>query len=183
MTNEQAKQRLDKILEDLNQELRSLRVGRANPALVEEIEVEAYENKMPLKEVASITIPQHNQIFIQPWDVELLIPIQQALQKSEANLNPAVEGNGMRITLPPLTEERRKELAKETHKYGENARIEIRHIRENTMKHIEESEKRKEISEDKKFKQKEEIQDLVNEFNVKIDEAVKNKEAEVLTLG
>lgn len=172
--------KLEKTIEQLNQELRSLRLGRASAGLVEGVTVEAYNSQMKLVEMASITIPQHNQILIQPWDVELLIPIQQALQKLETQLNPVTEGNLIRITIPPLTEERRKELAKDMGKFGEQARISMRNIREEGMKDIDEDEINKEISEDEKFKQKENLQKLIDKYNKKIQDLISNKEKEIL---
>lgn len=180
MTESQTKQKLDKTLETLSSELRSLRVGRANAGMVEDVQVEVYDSHMPLQQVASITIPQHNQILIQPWDADTLPAVQNAIRKSDLNLNPVVEGNAIRLTLPPLTEETRKELAKEAHKFGEDARIAVRNIREEAMSDIEEAEKSKDISEDEKFKQKENTQKMIDEYNKKIDDAVEGKEKDIM---
>ncbi|MEX2144780.1 MAG: ribosome recycling factor [Candidatus Spechtbacterales bacterium] len=172
--------KLEKNIEALQQQLRILRVGRASAALVEDIQVEVYENPMPLKQVASISIPQHNQILIQPWDPANLQAVQSAITKSDLGINPVVEGNSVRLTLPPLTEERRTQLASETHKYGEEARIAVRNIREEAMRHLDEAEEKKEISEDDKFRYKEELQKMVDDQNKKINEAVERKEKEIM---
>lgn len=178
--NNEVKQKLEKSIEALNSELKALRVGRANAGMVEDIKVDAYTSKMPLQEVASISIPQNNQILIQPWDASLVGAVQNAVRQSELNVNPMVEGNAIRITLPPVTEERRKDLVKEAHKFGEDARVSVRNVREDAVKDIEEAEKKKEISEDEKFQQKEEVQNAINEYNKKIEEIVDKKEKEIM---
>ena len=173
-------QKLQRTIEIFKQDLKTLHVGRASASLVDDIAVEIYESKMPLNQIASISIPQHNQIIIQPWDVENLSAVQNAIKKSELQIEPVVEGNTIRLTLPPLTEETRQELAKDISKYAENVRITVRHIREEAMRELEEKEKTKEISEDDKFREGKEIQKLVDKFNVKIKEAQENKETEIL---
>lgn len=172
--------KLEKILEALLQQFRVLRVGRASATLVEDIDVEIYGSKTQLKQVASINIPQHNQILIQPWDPSNIKEIQSAILKSNLNLNPITEGNSIRLTLPPLTEERRKQLSAETHKYGESVRISVRGVREETMRNLDKAEEKKEISEDDKFRYREELQKIIEEYNKKIDEAVEKKEKEIM---
>lgn len=173
-------QKLERAIETFKQNLKALHVGRASASLVEDIIVEVYENTLPLNQVASITIPRNNQILIQPWDVGNLSLIQNAIRKSEVQIEPVLEGNTIRLTLPPLTQESRIELAKEISKYAEGVRITIRHIREESMRELEEKEKIKEISEDDKFRDEKEIQGAVDEFNVKIKEIQENKEKDIL---
>lgn len=180
MSNSDTRQKLEKTMEILSRDLKSLRVGRANAGMVEDIPVDAYDSKMPLREVASVSIPQNNQILIQPWDASLVGAVQNAIRQSDMNVNPAVEGNSIRITLPPVTEERRKELVKEAHKFGEDARISIRNVREEALRDLEEAEKNKEISEDEKFKQKDELQGLINEYNKKVEDAISGREKEIM---
>lgn len=180
MTESQIKQKLDKTLDAFHADLRGLRVGRANASMVEDVQVEVYDSHMPLQQVASITIPQHNQILIQPWDPDTLPGIQNGIRKSDLNLNPVMEGNAVRLTLPPLTEETRKDLVKEAHKFGEGARIAVRNIREEAMNDIDEAEKNKEISEDEKFSQKEKVQSVIDEYNKKIDDAIDAKEKDIM---
>lgn len=180
MTHAEFKNKLDKTIESLSLELRSLRMGRANAQLVENISVDAYEGSMPLAQVASIQTPQHDQIVIQPWDVALLGAIESALRKSDLNLNPVVESTVIRINIPPLTEERRHDLVRLAHKYAEEGRISIRNLREEAMESIDKAEKNKEISEDDKFREKDEIQKLVDEYNKKVKELADNKEKDIM---
>ncbi|MEX0877928.1 MAG: ribosome recycling factor [Candidatus Spechtbacterales bacterium] len=180
MQNSDISPKLEKTMEVLAGDLKSLRVGRANAGMVEDIPVDAYDSKMPLQQVASVSIPQNNQILIQPWDAALVGAVQNAIRQSDMNVNPVVEGNSIRITLPPVTEERRKELAKEAHKFGESARISMRNIREEALKDLDDAEKNKEISEDEKFKQKEALQDMINAYNKKVEEAIDGREREIL---
>ncbi|OGZ60881.1 MAG: ribosome recycling factor [Candidatus Spechtbacteria bacterium RIFCSPLOWO2_01_FULL_43_12] len=180
MDKSEITKKLEKNIESLQQQLRTLRVGRASAALVEDIEVEVYGAKTPLKQVASISIPQHNQIMIQPWDPSNLGAVQSAILKSDIGINPVAEGNAIRLTLPPLTEERRKQLAIETHKYGEEARISVRNTREEAMRHLDSAEEKKEISEDDKFRYREELQKMIDDYNKSINEAIERKEKEIM---
>lgn len=173
-------QKLQRTIDTFKQDLKTLRVGRASASLVEDIAVDIYESKISLNQVASISIPQHNQILIQPWDVGNLSAVQNAIKNSEIQIEPVIEGNTIRLTLPPLTEETRQELAKDISKYAENVRIAIRHIREEGMRELEKKEKTKKISEDDKFREEKEIQKLVDKFNDKIKEIQENKEKEIL---
>ncbi|MDX1608052.1 MAG: ribosome recycling factor [Candidatus Spechtbacterales bacterium] len=170
------KNKLEKTIENLGQELRSLRVGRANPGMVEDIKVNVYDSDMPLNQVASISIPQNNQILIQPWDAGNMEALQAAILKSDLGINPVAEGNSIRLTLPPMTEETRKDLVKEVHELGEEARVAIRNIREDAIKDLD----KEDASEDEERQRKDEIQDIVNEYNKKVQELVDKKEKEVL---
>ena len=169
------KSKLENTLEVLRQDLRVLRVDRANAGMVELIMVNVYENKMPLNQVASVSIPSHNQILITPWDVGVLSAIQSAIQNSQLQINPIVEGNSIRLTLPPLTEETRRDLVKDVSKYVEEAKVSIRNIREEVLKDLET------LSEDEKFRQEKEIQKMIDEYNAKIKEIQEHKEKEILT--
>ena len=173
-------QKLQRTIDAFKQELKALRVGRASANLVEDIAVEIYESKMFLNQIASIAIPQHNQILIQPWDVGNLSAVQKAIRSSELQVEPVLEGNTIRLTLPPLTEETRKQIVKEISKCAENVRIAVRHIREEAMRELEQKEKTKKISEDDKFREEKEIQKKVDKFNDKIKEIQGNKEKEIL---
>jgi len=180
MVNAEFKQKLEKSMELFNRELRSLRVGRASAELVEHVLVKAYEDTMPLVQVASIQTPQHDQIVIQPWDAGLIGAIEEALRKADLNLNPVVEGTIIRITIPPLTEESRRDLVRLAHQHAERARIAVRNIREEEMEGIDRAEKEKEISEDEKFRQKDETQGLIDEYNGKIKESTESKEKVIM---
>lgn len=176
----QIQDKLEKTIILFQSELRSLRVGRASIDMVENLEVDAYGAKTPLNQIASITLPQANQILIQPWDPANLEAIGNSIQKSDIQLNPIVEGSAIRLTLPPLTEEDRQKVVKEASALAEKARVSVRNIREEAMKDIETKEKAKEISEDDKFRKEKEIQKSIDEYNKKIQEVLEKKEKEIL---
>ncbi|MEX2008476.1 MAG: ribosome recycling factor [Candidatus Spechtbacterales bacterium] len=176
----QLKHKLDKALEVLATSLRQLRVGRASGELVDGIRVDAYGSMMPINQVASVQTPQHDQILIQPWDGGLTGAIAKAIQASDLNLNPSVDGTTIRITLPPLTEERRHELVKIVAADAEEARIAVRNIREEAMDDLDKEEKAKTISEDEKFRKRDQFQKLVDEYNKKIKDMAEQKEEDIL---
>lgn len=171
-------QKLDKILERLKSDIGSVRTGRATPALVENLEVDYYGTKTPLKALASISIPEPRSLLIQPWDKNAVQPIEKAIQSSSLGLNPIADRDGVRLSVPPLTQERRRDLMKVLGKFMEEARIHVRREREDALKEVDRKEKAKEISEDEKFRQKNEAQKAVDEANKKIESfgAVKEKE-------
>ncbi len=166
----------------LHSVLVELRTGRASPALVENLEVESYGASMPLKSVAAISVPEARQILIKPWDKAMMQPIQKAIQSSNIGLNPIADRDSIRLSIPPLTEERRKELVKTMKQRLEEARIAIRRAREEEMKEIDRKEKGGEISETEKFKQRDAAQKIVDEYNKKIDDTGKEKEKEIMTI-
>jgi ribosome recycling factor len=174
------KEKLEKTIQVLQSELRSLRVGRASIDMVEDLEVNVYGAKMSLNQVASITLPQANQILIQPWDPANLETIANSIQKSDIQLNPVIQSNAIRLTMPSLTEEDRQKVAKEAASYAERARVSVRNMREEAMKDIETKEKAKEISQDDKFRQEKETQKLIDEYNKKIQNILETKEREIL---
>ena len=174
--------KLEKIIEHLKTEIASLRTGRASPALVEDLEVDYYGVKTPLKAVAAISSPDPRQIMISPWDKNAVQPIERAIQSSSLGLNPITDKDFIRLAIPPLTEERRRELAKILGKHLEEARIQVRREREEMLKGIDAKEKAKQISEDEKFRQSKEAQKVVDEINKKIEEMGKAKEKEIMTV-
>lgn len=176
------KQKLEKILVHLKEEIASLRTGRASPALVEDIEVDYYGAKTPLKALASISSPEPRQVVIQPWDKGAIQPIEKAIQASSLGLNPVTDRDTIRLQIPQLTEERRKELVKMLGRNLEDARIGIRKEREDALREIDHREKAKEISEDQKFREKAEAQKQVDEVNKKLDEIGAQKEKEIMTV-
>ncbi len=169
-------------LDHFNQEAAKIRTGRANPSLLEHIFVEYYGTRTPLSQVAAISIPEARQLLIQPWDKGTLGLIEAAIRESDLGLNPGNDGNALRIILPALTEERRKELVKTLNAKAEDARIAIRNIREDIWKALQESEKKGEITEDDKFSGKDELQKVVDEYNQKLEVLRKKKEEEILTV-
>ncbi|TSC78428.1 MAG: ribosome recycling factor [Parcubacteria group bacterium Gr01-1014_33] len=176
------KQQLQKITEHLKREIASLRTGRATPALVEDLEIDYYGSKTPLKAIASISSPDPKQLVIQPWDKNAIQPIEKAIQTSSLGVNPIAEKDAIRIAIPALTEERRKELAKLLGRSVEDARIQVRKHREDALREVDRNAKDKVISEDQKFRGKNEVQKIVNEANEKIDEMGKTKEREIMTV-
>ncbi len=172
---------LDRTVEYLKSELNKLRIGRATPAMVEDLEIECYDQKMPLKQLANISV-QPRVIIIQPWDKRVLENIEKGISRSALGLSPTVDGEVVRINLPPLTEEKRKELAKIINEKAEEARVSIRHKREEAWKEIQELERKGEIREDDKFRGKDELQKMVDEYNKKVDEMKTKKESEIMTV-
>ena len=176
------KQKLEKTIEHMKQEIASLRTGRATSALVEDLEVEQYGSKMPLKGVAAISTPDARQIVIQPWDKSVLPAIEKAIQSSSLGLNPIADRDVIRLSIPPLNEERRKELVKMLGQHLERARIQVRKERDEALKSIDHLERDKKISEDEKFRQAKDVQKIIDEINKKIEEIAAAKEKEIMTV-
>jgi len=179
---ENAKPDLKKAIEHLQTQLSGIRTGRASSGLVENIEVDTYGTKTPLKNIASITIPEPRSITIQPWDKNNLKEIEKAIASSNLGIQPVNDGNNIRINLPPLTEERRVELTKIIKQISESTRVRIRNIRENIWKEVGRLLKDKEITEDDKFETQEELKNLVDEYNDKVKDMVQKKEEEIMTV-
>lgn len=172
----------EKILAKLKEDIMSLRTGRATPALVENIPVESYGTTLPLKQVAALNVSQPNVIVIQPWDKNMVQPIEQTLRAANIGLSPVVESNIIRLTLPPLTEERRRELLKVLVKKTEEAKINFRLIRDEARRKIQTLFEEKGISEDNKYRANERLQKEVDEFNKILEEVVAKKEKEIMTV-
>ncbi len=179
-TINQKKPEFDKILEFYKSDIASIRTGRANPALVEDIEVDYYNQKFRVKELASISAPEPRTIVIQPWDKGVIEAIGGAIRKSDLGLNPVVDGQIIRLNIPSLTEERRKEFIKLLKQKAEESRIKIRRIREDIWDRVQKMERAHEIREDEKFKAKDDLQKLINEYNRKIEDMEKKKEEELM---
>ncbi|MBU1726157.1 MAG: ribosome recycling factor [Candidatus Omnitrophica bacterium] len=170
-----------KTLESLAREFSEIRTGRASPTLVEGMHVDYYGTPTLLKQLASISAPDAHLLVIQPWDITAIPEIEKAIMKSNLGINPSNDGKVIRLSLPPLSKERRQELAKVVHKMSEDeGRVSLRTIRRDAKEHIEKLEKDKIISEDDKFRGIEELQKLVDKYIAKIDELLKNKEKEIL---
>jgi len=169
---------LDKVIDFLERELAKIRTGRATPSLVEDIEVECFGQKFLLKQLAAISTSGSRQILIQPWDKSYLEPIEKALQQSTIGTSPIVDKDLVRLSLPPLTEEYRKNLLRIFSEKMEEARKTIRHWRGIAWDEIQEKTKTGEIREDDKFRAKDELQDLIDEYNQKIEEIGERKKKE-----
>ncbi len=174
--------KFDKVIDHLVDNLKGLRSGRATPALVEDIMVESYGTKMPLKQLANISVPQPRLLVIEPWDKNTLKDIEKALYDAGTNLSIVNDGEAIRINLPTMTEEDKQAIVKLVHKYLEEARIGVRQVREEMMKKLKQEKEAKEISEDDFFHLQKKVQELVDNYNNKIKEIGKQKEEEVLSV-
>jgi len=170
----------DKVIVFLERELSKIRTGRANPSLVEDVVVDCFGQKFPLKQLAAISIPEAKQILIQPWDKSYIEGIVSALEKTGIGANPIVDREAVRINLPPLTEDYRKELNRLISEKQEEARKTIRKWREDAWAEIQEKTKTGEIREDDKFRAKDDLQELIEEYNKKIEEIGDKKRKEIL---
>ena len=173
----QAKQAMDKSVEAVKREFATVRTGKATTALLDLARVEAYGNEMPLNQVASVAAPEPKLLTVQPWDKSLLKAVEKAILASDLGLTPSNDGNLIRIPLPPLTEERRRELVKVVHKFAEEGRVAVRHARTEAISRIKKAEH---VSEDEKKHTEKDIQKLHDERLKLVDEAVKAKEAEIM---
>ncbi len=173
---------LEKTINYLKEEMATLQAGRATPSLLENLEIEAYDQKMPLKQLAAIQSPEPRLIIVRPWDKSIIPIIEKAISQSKLGLSPVVDDDSIRLQIPPLSEERRKELAKILQEKVEECRISIRRQREEAWRQIQDLEQGKEITEDDKFRGKDELQKIVDEYNQKIDEMKKKKEEEIMTI-
>jgi len=172
---------LEKTIQFLKSELVKIKTSRATSAMVEDIEIDCYNQKFPIKQLASINVPQPRLITIQPWDKSILQDIERGI-RNKSSFSPVVDGDLIRINIPALNEEQRKEYCKIIADKSEEARISIRLHRERVWKEIQELERKGEIREDDKFKAKDELQELIDDYNKKIDEMKKSKEQEVMTV-
>lgn len=175
-----ARERMDKTVEALKSDLRVIRTGRASPALVEGVMVDYYGMPTPLVQLAGITVPEPRLLVIRPWDRNSLNAIEKAILKSDLGLTPNNDGQVIRLAIPPLTEERRRELNKQVARRVEEARVAARNIRRDTNEMLRDLEKEKEITEDERDRALEKAQELTNEYIKLIDEIGKAKEAEIL---
>jgi len=175
----QARQLMDKAVEAVKRECSTVRTGKATTSLLDLVRVEAYGNEMPLNQVGSVAAPEPKLLTIQPWDKSLLKAIEKAILASDLGLTPSNDGNIIRIPLPPLNEERRKELVKVVHKFAEEARVAIRHARTEAIGRIKKTEH---VSEDEKKHAEKDIQKLHDDHLKLVDAVVKAKEAEIMEI-
>ena len=161
-------------------DLASLRTGRASGNLLDPIQVEAYGSNMPLNQVATISVPEPRMLSVQVWDKSMVQAVDRAIRESNLGFNPIVDGTNLRIPLPELNEERRKELVKIAHNYAENARVAARHVRRDGMDHLKKSEKDGETSEDDARRLHDQVQKLTDDTIASIDSLLTEKEAEIL---
>ncbi|MDD4731327.1 MAG: ribosome recycling factor [Desulfovibrio sp.] len=176
------KKRMEGALSNLDKEFGKLRTGRASTALVDGIEVLYYGTPTPLNQIASVSVPDSRTITIQPWDKGAFSDVDKAIQKSDLGLNPVNDGKLIRINIPPLTEERRKELVKVAKKYTEDAKIAVRNIRRDLNESVKKMLKDKEASEDEAHKAQDDIQKITDDYVAKADDAFVAKEKEILEI-
>jgi ribosome recycling factor len=173
----QARQSMGKAVESVKREFSTVRTGKATTSLLDLVKVEAYGNVMPLNQVASVSAPEPKLLTVQPWDKSLLKAVEKGILASELGLTPANDGNVIRIPLPALTEDRRRELVKVIHKFAEEGRVAVRHARTDV---IAKAKKAEHVSEDEKKHAEKDAQKAHDEHMKQIDEAVKAKEAEIM---
>ncbi|MBF0188977.1 MAG: ribosome recycling factor [Magnetococcales bacterium] len=180
MNTNDLKTRMGKAVESLKEELAGLRTGRASTGLLENLVVDAYGSEMPLNQVATLSVPEPRMITVQPWDKSTVAAVERAIRDSDLGLNPMKDGGIIRVPLPELTEERRKELVRLAHKYGEQGKIAVRNIRRDGIDTAKKAEKNKEISQDDLRVLEKEIQDLTDDHVKQIDDVVQAKEADIM---
>ncbi|UXI66796.1 ribosome recycling factor [Tahibacter amnicola] len=177
-----AQTRMAKSVESLKHDLQRLRTGRASTALVDHLKVNYYGSDMPLSQVATIAVQDARSLTITPWEKNMVQPIEKAIMSSDLGLNPTTAGTVIRINLPALTEERRKELSKHVHHEGESAKVAVRNVRRDAMQHVKELLKEKKVTEDEERKAEEDIQKLTDKAIKDVDAVVKAKEDELMAL-
>lgn len=176
----EARSAMEKAIEAMRREFGSVRTGKATPALLDHVRVDAYGSKMPITQVATVSAPEARMLIVQPWDKGLLQAIEKGIQQAELGLNPANDGNIIRIPIPQLNEERRKDMVKQLGKLAEEGRVAVRHARQEANKDIKKRQAAHEISEDDAHRQTDQVQKLTDEFIAKIDQLLKTKEHEVM---
>ncbi|MCP4569234.1 MAG: ribosome recycling factor [FCB group bacterium] len=177
-----AERRMQKSVEAVTDELKGIRSGKANPALLENIKIDAYGQKQPLNQLASISVPDPMSLVVQPWDKSILGDVVKAIQTAELGFNPLVEGNFIRVPVPPLSEERRLELVKLCKKIAEDGKVAVRNIRRDANEKLKKAEKDKEISEDDQHKGADQVQKSTDKFIRDIDTISAAKEKDLMSI-
>ena len=178
----EAKQRMNEALAAVKREFATVRTGKATPALLDTVKVDAYGSKMPLNQVATVTTPEPSMILVHPFDKSIIGNVEKAILTSGLGFNPSNDGNVIRVPVPPLNEERRKEYVRLLHKMAEEARISVRHARRMANDDIKHKIKEHELSEDVAHRDMDQIQKMTDEHVAEIDEILKHKEQEVLSV-
>jgi ribosome recycling factor len=181
-TLEAAKKKMDKAMDDMRQNLASIRTGRASVTLLDHIQANYYGTATPLNQMASLSTPDPTMILIQPWDPSTIPAIEKAILSSDLGLNPTNDGKVIRLPIPPLTQERRKQLAKAVAHIGEQHRVAVRQVRHEANDQLKKHQKDKAVSEDEEKEGLKKVQDLTNDYIKKVDSLQKQKESEILEL-
>jgi len=174
------KSNMDKTIDSLRKEYQKVRTGRASTALLDDIKVIYYDTPTPINQVAAVAVPEPRVITLQPWESKMIPVIEKAILNANIGLTPANDGKLIRLPLPPLTEERRKEIVKQLKKMAEEGRIALRNIRRDAIESLKKLEKDKKISEDDLKRGEKEVQDVTNTYTAKVDEILASKEKEVM---
>lgn len=177
---QEAREQMERAVEATRREFSTVRTGKATPALLDTVRVEAYGSKMPINQVGTVSAPEPRMLVVQPWDKGLIGAIEKAVRSAELGLNPVNDGNVIRIPIPPLTEERRRELVRLVHKLAEEGRVAVRHARQEANKDIKRRQQAHEVSEDEARRQLDEVQKLTDQYIARIDELLQAKEQEVM---
>jgi ribosome recycling factor len=175
-----ARQRMDKTVEAFRNEITKIRTGKATTALLDGIKVDYYGTLTPLTQVGNVTVLDAHTIAVTPWDKSMVVPIDKAILASDLGLNPISDGTNLKIPIPPLTEERRKEMVKLVKKFGEESKVALRNVRRDANDHLKKMEKNKELTEDQLKEAEKETQKLTDEHIIKIDDIIKHKEKEIM---
>ena len=176
------KERMEKCLDSLERDYKTIRAGRANPSVLDKITVDYYGCPTPLNQMAAISVPEPKMIMIQPWDASTLRSIEKAINTSELGINPTNDGKVIRLVFPPLTEERRRELVKDVSKRAEEAKVAIRNVRRDAMDDLKKLKKNNEITEDDQKNGEKKLQDITDSYVKQTDEMEKKKEQEILSI-
>lgn len=172
--------RMDKAVTALKEEFAGLRTGRASAGLLDQVHVDAYGSSVPINQVGAVSVPEARMITVNVWDRGLVVSVEKAIRNAGLGLNPVVDGQNLRIPIPPLTEERRKELVKVAHKYAEQQRVAIRNVRRDANDDLKKAEKDAVITQDEHKRMETEVQKLTDEAIKRVDEALKTKEQEIM---
>ncbi len=180
MAAKEARAQMEKALEAMRREFSGVRTGKASPALLDVVRVDAYGSKMPLNQVASVSAPEPRMLIVQPWDKGLVPVVEKAIRNAELGLNPATDGGVIRVPIPALNEERRREMVRMLHKIAEEGRVAVRHARQEANKSLKQQQSDSDLSEDEARRQMDDVQKITDEYIGKIDHLLKSKEEEVM---
>lgn len=176
------KEKMEKCLDALDRDYKAIRAGRANPAILDKVMVDYYGTATPVNQMAAISVPEPRMLMIQPWDASTLKEIEKAINTSDIGINPSNDGKVIRLSFPPLTEDRRKELVKDISKRGEEAKVAIRNVRRDAMDDIKKLKKDNEITEDDQKNGEKKLQDITDSYVKQAEEIEKKKEQEILSI-
>ena len=180
LNSDEIKSRMDKAINSLKKDLNSLRVGRASSSMLDQINVIAYGSSMPINQISTISVPEARLLLVNVWDSSIVAAAEKGIRESPLGLNPMVEGNVIRINIPPLSEERRIEITKVAAKYAENSKVAVRNIRRDYIENVRKLQKNGEISEDQRHQDELLIQEITDKIISNIDHVFSNKEKEIL---